>query len=86
MTSVQGEVLVRKPDHFVVGRRNLLLNSELSDTSLISVLVDPADCMVDGRRYGFKAYVGVEVNRGEGDYILHGCATPAGDATLPAVN
>lgn len=81
VTSAQGEVLVRKPDVFVVGRRNLLLNSELSDTRFISVLVDPADCIVDGRRYGLKAYVGVK--RGEGDYILHGCAAPAGAATLP---
>ena len=84
VTSAQGEVLVRKPDVFVVLRRNLLLNSELSDTRFISVLVDPADCMVDGRHYGYKAYVGVSVNRGEGDYQMRGCATPAGDATLPA--
>lgn len=84
VTSVHGEVLVRKPDVFIVLRRNLLLNSEISDTRFISVLVDPADCVVDGRHYGFKAYVGVSVNRGEGDYQMRGCATPAGDATLPA--
>lgn len=84
VTSVQGEVLVRNPDVFVVLRRNLLLNSELSDTRFISVLVDPADCVVDGRHYGFKAYVGVSVNRGEGDYQMRGCAEPAGDAAFPA--
>lgn len=84
VTSVHGEVLARNPGAFVVGRRNLLLNSQLSDTRFISVLVDPADCVVDGRHYGFKAYVGVQVNRGEGDYILHGCAAPAGTTTLPA--
>lgn len=84
VTSVHGEVLVRSPEHFVVGRTNLLLNSELSDTRFISVLVDPADCVVDGRHYGFKAYVGVSVNRGEGDYQMRGCAEPAGDAALPA--
>lgn len=84
VTSVHGEVLARNPGAFVVGRGNLLLNSELSDTSFISVLVDPADCMVDGKRYAFKAYVGVSVNQGEGDYQLRGCAAPAGKATLPA--
>lgn len=83
--SSQGRILVRKPDHFVVGRRNLLLNSELSETRFISVLVDPAECVVDGKRYAYKAYVGVSVNQGEGDYQLRGCATPAGDVTLPAV-
>ena len=83
VTSREGRILVREPGAFVVGRRNLLLNSELSGTSYISVLVDPADCMVDGRRYGWKAYVGVAVNQGEGDYILRGCAAPAGNAALP---
>lgn len=74
--SARGEVVVRNPDHFIADRRSLLLNSAPSPTSYVSILVGPADCVANGRRYPLKAYVGVSVDQGRGDYQLYGCATP----------